>query len=100
MIGVKFIKTNDEISARLTGIVNGLNKFPQEATDKFKALTPIKTGNARRHTQLQNKTTIVADYPYVEPLDKGKSKQAPNGMTKPLEQWVHQRANDIMTKGK
>lgn len=44
--------------------------------------TPVKTGNARRHT---TKTTdeIVANYPYARRLDNGWSRQSPNGMSKP-----------------
>ena len=48
----------------------------------FVAHTPIKHGNARSHTVLQN-DTIVAAYPYASELDAGKSKQQPAGMVKP-----------------
>ena len=78
-MGFNFKKLDDGIGIRLKGIINGLNKLPQEATQEFKKLTPIDTGNARRKTTLQNKTTIVADYPYAEKLNNGYSKQAPNG---------------------
>lgn len=48
----------------------------------FVAHTPIKHGNARSHTVLQN-DTIVAAYPYASELDAGKSRQQPQGMVKP-----------------
>ena len=48
----------------------------------FVAHTPIRSGNARSHTVLQN-DTIVASYPYATELDAGRSKQQPMGMVKP-----------------
>lgn len=48
----------------------------------FVANTPIKTGNARRHTK-KNTDEINANYPYAQRLDNGYSRQSPDGMTKP-----------------
>lgn len=48
----------------------------------FVAITPKRTGNARRNTKL-DKTTINANYTYASDLDDGKSKQAPQGMSEP-----------------
>jgi hypothetical protein len=65
------------------------DKVVQQAFRYFVKITPIgsgpDSGNARRNTRLENDTTIVADYVYSERLDKGYSKQAPNGMVKPTE---------------
>jgi hypothetical protein len=61
------------------------DKVVQQAFRYFVKTTPIRSGNARRNTRLENDTTIVADYVYSERLDKGYSKQAPNGMVKPTE---------------
>ena len=65
----------------------------KDAYDYFRAITPIKTGNARSNTSLDlPKRTIDADYPYAGVLDAGRrmtsrgmrgSTQAPNGMSKP-----------------
>ena len=44
--------------------------------------TPIRTGNARRHTTLDGEI-ITADYPYAGRLDTGWSNQSPQGMTQP-----------------
>jgi hypothetical protein len=44
--------------------------------------TPIKTGNARRHTS-KNSSQILADYPYATRLDHGWSRQSPKGMVQP-----------------
>lgn len=63
-----------------------LAQVPQKVADEahryFVAKTPIRTGNARRNTRLNN-TTITADYPYAQRLDEGYSKQAPDGMVDP-----------------
>jgi hypothetical protein len=44
--------------------------------------TPVKSGNARRHT-IKASTEIDANYPYAVRLDKGWSKQSPKGMVAP-----------------
>lgn len=51
--------------------------------------TPIRSGNARRNTEVQiTKKRIVADYPYSERLDTGWSRQAPDGMVKPTIDFI------------
>lgn len=91
------IKIDDGITPVLQGMHKELAKFPQEAEIKFKTLTPIKTGNARRNTKLVG-DTIEANYPYATRLDNGWSKQAPQGMTKPFEVWVRQKVKQIFGK--
>jgi hypothetical protein len=63
--------------------------LPEAALDVFIDNTPIKTGNARRNTDLTG-TTIRADYPYASRLDTGYSKQSPRGMVEPTEKWIQQ----------
>lgn len=58
-----------------------------EAYEHFREITPIRSGNARQNTNLQG-NRIFADYPYAERLDQGYSKQAPEGMTKPTEEFI------------
>ena len=53
----------------------------------FYANTPIKTGNARRNTNL-HQNVIEANYPYATRLDEGYSKQRPAGMTKPTIEFL------------
>lgn len=69
--------------------------------DFFVRTTPIKTGNARRSTSLNN-NEIDANYPYAGKLDNGYSKQAPKGMTEPalkeLTRLVNQYINRIGKK--
>ena len=52
----------------------------QAAGKRFRALTPIKSGNARRRTRV-DKQGITADYAYAERLNTGWSDQAPRGMS-------------------
>jgi len=57
----------------------------------FVAHTPIRSGNARSKTALNN-NVINANYPYASNLDAGRSKQAPQGMTKPTEDEIKRLA--------
>lgn len=66
--------------------------LPRAAYKHFVEETPVKSGNARRRTTLQQ-TKIVADYPYSQRLDEGASKQAPKGMVEPTEQWIQQEVD-------
>lgn len=92
------------MAASIKRIQRKLDKLPQEAYDVFKKTTPIKTGNARRNTKLKGKT-IEANYQYAQVLDKGRhmtrrgmrgSEQAPEGMTKPTEQYIKKRVGQIL----
>ena len=87
----------DRITPSTTKISARVRLLPKEAYDYWKGITPIKTGNARRRTRLQG-SKIKANYDYAVPLDQGKSKQAPNGMVKPTEQYIKQRLLKAMRK--
>ena len=91
------IKIDDQLSRELKSIQQQLKAYPQEALAEFKSLTPIDRGNARRRTTLKN-DRIEANYPYAQRLDQGWSKQAPQGMTKPFEQWVKSKVKKIFGK--
>lgn len=74
---------------QMRGLTDKLKTLPDDALDYFKEQTPIRTGNARRHTTLQdNRRKIVADYPYSQRLDEGYSSQNRDGMTGPTEKWL------------
>jgi len=74
------------------------DRLANEAYNYWKGITPIRSGNARRKTRLQGKT-INANYNYAVPLDKGKSPQAPKGMSEPTEQFIRKRiARSILRK--
>jgi hypothetical protein len=74
-----------------------IDTLPEDAHAEFVKNTPVRTGNARRNTQLQN-NRIVANYNYSQELEDGRSRQAPNGMIEPTEQWI-QREVDRRLKG-
>jgi len=66
------------------------------AYKEFVDLTPKHTGDAKRNTRLNN-LAITAKYSYAYVLDKGRhrtpkglrgSKQAPQGMTKPISKRI------------
>ena len=56
---------------------------PKEGAKFFKSITPIRTGNARSKTKLKKQNEITADYKYAGRLNKGYSRQAPDGMSEP-----------------
>jgi len=85
----------NKISKSLDGIVNKLENVPKEAFVEFVKDTPIRSGNARRKTKL-NGNKIIAGYNYAKKLDEGFSKQAPDGMTKPTEDFIKKRVAQIM----
>jgi len=72
-----------------------LSNLPKEAYDVFYDTTPVRTGNARRNTKLTGANVIQAQYPYADKLDRGYSRQAPQGMIKPTLAYVRRRLNQI-----
>lgn len=64
-----------------------IQALPKSAYNFFVSVTPIDTGYARSRTRLRS-NQIHADYPYAIPLDKGWSRQARQGMTRPTEQFI------------
>jgi len=89
--------TKNSMSASLDKIKQSLVQLPNDAFKYWVNATPIRTGNARKSTRLQG-NKIQANYPYAVPLDKGSSKQAPQGMTKPTEKFVEQQLRKIIRK--
>jgi hypothetical protein len=96
-----------DISQMLSKMKKELKDVPKEAYQFFVKQTPVRSGNARRNTKLKG-NTIQANYQYAEVLDKGRhmtsrgmrgSEQAPEGMTKPTEEFIQQRVDKIV-KGK
>ena len=95
MITVKI--TKDTITKSLTNTTKELAKIPPKAFTFFKAHTPIRTGNARAKTYLQNET-IVNAYSYASSLDRGASRQAPDGMSKPTLAFIKKLADAILKR--
>ena len=95
---------------RLNKVLSTLNSqnIAKEAFTKFKDVTPVKSGNAKKNTKLQG-NSINADYAYANVLDKGRhmtrrgmrgSEQAPQGMTEPtikhIRDYVKQKLGVII----
>jgi hypothetical protein len=86
-----FKKVSDKITPSMGRISRDIKTFPKEAYDFWVKITPIDTGNAKSKTRLVG-NTIRADYNYAAVLDRGYSKQAPQGMSKPTDQFIKKLA--------
>lgn len=71
-----------------------LSQLPREAFKVFYDSTPIRTGYARSQTRLAS-NQIQAQYNYAQRLDNGYSRQSPQGMSKPTEQYIKRRIKQI-----
>jgi len=93
------INVSVDVTDQITGDINRIKKelanLPKDSLVEFKALTPIRSGNARRNTFLKG-NTIEANYPYAGRLDEGYSRQAPKGMIEPWTKWFEKRIQKIM----
>lgn len=85
----------DTITPSIAKMKAALELLPQQAYKEWVKDTPVDTGNARRKTRL-NKNTIEAQYPYAQRLDEGSSKQAPKGMSVPVQKFVEQQMRKII----
>ena len=92
------ILKSNKLTPSLKSIQKKLDNLPNEAFVQFVKDTPIRSGNARRKTKLIG-NKIVAGYNYAKKLDEGFSKQAPDGMTAPTEDFIKKRIAQIL-KGK
>lgn len=90
------VKRN-KIKPSLGRIEKEFKKFPKEAYDYWKKITPKRSGNAKRRTKRQG-NTIRANYPYAERLDNGYSKQAPKGMYDPTLKYLRRLGRKKLRK--
>ena len=71
----------------MTKTFNGINKENAAMADSVvKKNTPIRSGNARRNWNKKvdkQGWELSNQVPYIDRLDKGWSKQAPQGITRP-----------------
>lgn len=87
------------LTPALKRIQQDLQALPLETYKFFVDTTPKRTGNARSKTRLTNSNRkIQAQYPYATRLDRGWSKQAPEGMSKPTKEFMKQRIKQILRK--
>lgn len=92
------VKVTNKITPSANRIHARFDDLPKDAHKHWKSITPVRSGNARRRTRLQG-SKIKADYNYAVPLDKGWSKQAPQGMSKPTLEYIKKRiARHILRK--
>lgn len=100
MIQIK--KDQDTITPSLDRIQRELKTLGPGAYKTWVENTPVRSGNARNKTRLrgagQDKTFIDANYDYAVPLDRGSSRKAPQGMSKPTLAWIRQNLRRIMRK--
>ena len=89
----------DRITPSLQRIDQQLRKLAADAFDVFYKNTPRRSGNARSKTRLAG-SEIIANYPYAERLDDGYSRQSPDGMTKPTEEFIERRTRQIFRRGR
>lgn len=92
---VKLVR--NKITPSLKRVKSRLAEIPKIAYNHWIANTPKDQGNARDKTKL-NGDIIHADYPYATYLDKGASRQAPRGMSKPTSERVKQYTDQSMRK--
>ncbi|WKW35132.1 minor capsid protein [Phage DSL-LC06] len=88
------------IGKTMTAVRKDVDRFIDTLTETVyqdaKSLTPIDTGNARRNWQKEKRggtTSVVNRVPYIEALERGHSKQAPNGILTPLARKTLRRYN-------
>jgi hypothetical protein len=91
------LRVANSITSSLQRIQKELDRLPDQAFDVFVDNTPVRSGNARRKTQLRG-DEIQAKYPYAKRLDEGYSKQSPKGMVEPTERFIQNRLGQIMRK--
>lgn len=78
--------------------LHALDDLPEFAEKTMKSNTPIRSGNARRNTNLQG-NIVTANYPYAERLENNWSPQTRGqGIIDPTERAI-QREVDQRLKG-
>lgn len=76
------------IDRALRRIRENIDDIRTDAHREFVRVTPIKTGNARRNTDLRG-SEIQANYDYSLKLEKEHtSRQAPQGMSEPTIDYI------------
>jgi len=77
----------DKIGPRTRQISRFLETLPRNMHQEFVRVTPIRTGNAKRSTDLKQ-NEIQGNYDYANRLNNGWSRQAEQGMTDPTIEYV------------
>jgi hypothetical protein len=100
MIEIK--KSQDNVISSLNKIQKQLETLAPGAYKVWLENTPVRTGNAKRSTRLRQSTStkgeIDANYDYAVPLDQGRSRKSPQGMSRPTLAWLNKTLRSIMRK--
>jgi len=88
-------QTRSEINPRLRQIERDLRPLVDLAGRHFVSVTPKRSGNARRSTDVRG-NSIEANYNYANRLNEGYSKQAPTGMTDPTIDFIRRTVRKIL----
>jgi hypothetical protein len=93
------VKVNlTQFNRQMNKALNALDDLPEFAQSAMKSNTPIRSGNARRNTNLRG-NTVIANYPYALRLEDNWSPQTRGqGIIAPTEQDI-QREVDRRLKG-
>jgi hypothetical protein len=87
-----------QFKQQMSRAVNALDDLPEFTQTTMKANTPIRSGNARRNTNLQG-NKVTADYPYAQRLEDNSSPQTRGqGIIAPTEAAI-QREVERRLKG-
>lgn len=92
---MKVTRTRAEINSRLRRIERDLEPLVRRAGNKFTSVTPKRSGNARRSTDVKDRS-IEANYDYANRLNEGHSRQAPSGMTQPTIEFIRREVRKIL----
>ena len=89
MVKVNLTQFNKQMSKAL----NAFDDLPEFAQKEMRSNTPIRSGNARRNTNLQG-NTVTANYPYAQRLEDNWSPQTQGrGIIEPTEAAIQQEVN-------
>jgi hypothetical protein len=82
-----------QFNKQMTQALHALDDLPEYAEQVMRANTPVRSGRARRNTNLTG-DTVVADYPYAQRLEDNWSPQTRGrGIIAPTEQAIQREVN-------
>jgi len=94
MIKTRVLNLNKVLSAVKNEISQIGTKLADTLLIEAKKNTPIKRGRARNAWKIERRgtnTAVVNRTPYIGTLERGRSKQAPNGILRPTIRGVKNR---------
>jgi len=94
MIKTRVLNLNKVLSAVKNEISQIGTKLADTLLIEAKKNTPIKRGRARRGWKVERQgtnTRVINRTPYIGSLERGRSKQAPNGILRPTIRGVKNR---------